>query len=114
MKLIIFNHDLALQGSGGFCYCDLLCYSYGDCCSDIADIGCVAQQESSCVTAGFSGGCCSSSEVSCEGTGGSTSCYCDQFCYQVGDCCNDIKNISCYENTTATDGMSVLHLSFSH
>lgn len=31
-------------GSGGdTCYCDELCYSYGDCCHDVADIGCIGK-----------------------------------------------------------------------
>jgi hypothetical protein len=24
------------------------------------------------------------------------SCYCDQYCYIVGDCCGDIEDIGCF------------------
>ena len=30
------------HGSDDICYCDQVCYSYGDCCHDIQDIGCYA------------------------------------------------------------------------
>ena len=32
------------------CYCDQICHIYGDCCSDVADIGCHPAPPSSSVT----------------------------------------------------------------
>lgn len=72
---------------------------YSDCCSDIQAIGCHTA-EGSCVKANFSG-CCTSDQVSCRGTGGTTSCYCDVLCYSVGDCCSDIGEIGCQNNSAA-------------
>ena len=31
-------------GSDGVCYCDQLCYNFGDCCTDILDIGCYSSK----------------------------------------------------------------------
>ncbi len=31
-------------GSDGVCYCDQVCYSFGDCCHDIQSIGCYASK----------------------------------------------------------------------
>ena len=33
--------------SNNGCYCDQICHFYGDCCSDIADIGCKSDSDSS-------------------------------------------------------------------
>lgn len=85
------------QGAGGLCYCDLLCYSIGDCCSDIAQAGCVngTVTPSSCQAANYtadSNGCCTSG--SCRGVG-DTVCYCDQLCYTFNDCCGDLNATGC-------------------
>ncbi len=32
-------------GSDGICYCDQVCYSFGDCCHDIQNIGCYASKK---------------------------------------------------------------------
>ena len=45
----------------------------------------------SCVSEGFTG-CCESGD--CRG-GNLTNCYCDELCHRIGDCCDDILNISC-------------------
>lgn len=102
--IAIIKSNIPLQGSPSSptCYCDLLCHSIGDCCDDILDIGCGGNVPSSCVAAGFHDGCCTSSQPSCQGTNGTTSCYCDQLCYTVGDCCNDVSEIGCIHNTTTS------------
>ena len=45
----------------------------------------------SCVSEGYIG-CCESGD--CRG-GDLTNCYCDELCHRIGDCCNDILDISC-------------------
>ena len=48
----------------------------------------------SCVDAGFDDCCNPYGEVSCSvQSGGFSSCYCDQACYQRNDCCFDIAEI---------------------
>ena len=32
--------SLSPSCSNNGCYCDLICHTYGDCCSDVANIGC--------------------------------------------------------------------------
>ena len=32
-------------GDDGICYCDQVCYLFGDCCNDIQSIGCYASKE---------------------------------------------------------------------
>ena len=34
--------SISCHGSDGICYCDKNCYSFGDCCQDIDQIGCTA------------------------------------------------------------------------
>ena len=43
-------------------------------------------------------GCCM--EFSCLGVGGG--CYCDQVCHELGDCCDDIEEIQCFEGMLTT------------
>ena len=87
------------QGFNGSCYCDLLCYSIGDCCSDIAEAGCVngSSTQSSCIAANFTQGCCTSG--TCHGVG-DTVCYCDQACHVFNDCCNDVNETGCLAPVT--------------
>lgn len=44
----------------------------------------------SCDAAGFTG-CCNDTTSTCAGSDGT--CYCDQICYPLGDCCDDISDI---------------------
>uniref|UniRef100_A0A1X7U1B7 Deleted in malignant brain tumors 1 protein n=1 Tax=Amphimedon queenslandica TaxID=400682 RepID=A0A1X7U1B7_AMPQE len=86
------------------CYCDYTCYEFGDCCDDIADIGCTVvgptptPNAGSCVSLGFNGCCSLSNYPSCIGSDGI--CFCDISCYLFGDCCSDIQNIGCYATTS--------------
>lgn len=43
-----------------------------------------------CVAAGFTG-CCNDTTSNCTGSNGT--CHCDQICYSLGDCCDDISDI---------------------
>ena len=89
-------------GSGLHCYCNQVCYSFGDCCPDIKCTPAITIP-SSCVQANFFG-CCDTWD--CHGQGGSTSCYCDQDCYALGDCCNDVEDVGRYPPATAEPGSS--------
>ena len=44
-------------------------------------------------------GCCM--EGNCLGVGGE-GCYCDQFCHEAGDCCDDIEEIQCFDGMLTT------------
>ena len=46
----------------------------------------------SCVAQGFTG-CCTSS---CVVSSNISTCYCDQLCYNFGDCCSDIEEAGCF------------------
>ncbi|XP_019854098.1 PREDICTED: neurotrypsin-like [Amphimedon queenslandica] len=95
------------HGAGSsLCYCDASCYIYGDCCPDVASIGCV-YLESSCVSAGFTSCCNTSTSSSCRGTGGNSTCYCDQSCYINNDCCPDINQTSCVQSNITETGSCV-------
>ena len=52
----------------------------------------------SCAALGLDG-CCM--EDNCLGVGGED-CYCDQVCHDLGDCCDDIEEIQCFEGTLTT------------
>lgn len=79
------------------CKCDQLCFEYGDCCSDVIDVGCIAPN-GSCIASGHTT-CCNSSDSDCMGTPGN--CYCDRGCFDRGDCCRDIENLTnCHQNIT--------------
>lgn len=71
------------------CHCDAVCHDYGDCCSDVIDIGCFAQT-GSCVATGRTS-CCLSDDSTCTGT--PANCFCDQGCFGRGDCCSDIGSL---------------------
>uniref|UniRef100_A0A1X7VE53 Fibronectin type-III domain-containing protein n=1 Tax=Amphimedon queenslandica TaxID=400682 RepID=A0A1X7VE53_AMPQE len=94
--------------SGPQCYCDELCFTYNDCCPDVAAIGCLAPTVSptvnpgagSCIAAGHLSCCVRSSSNTCTGSNGLCSCSAD--CYDSGNCCNDISQIGC-ATPTPTD-----------
>ena len=46
----------------------------------------------------YSGCCILSLSPTCSNNG----CYCDQNCYILNDCCNDIADISCYPTSYST------------
>ena len=49
----------------------------------------------SCAGLGFTDGCCSPTATqNCHGT--DSICYCDEVCYNFGDCCEDIEEINCF------------------
>ena len=54
--------------------------------------------DGSCAALGLDG-CCM--EGNCLGVGGED-CYCDQVCHDLGDCCDDIEEIQCFEGTLTT------------
>ena len=31
-------------GDPNICYCDQVCFSFGDCCDDVTDIGCIRKE----------------------------------------------------------------------
>ncbi len=69
------------QGSGT-CYCDSICATVGDCCSD------------------FGTQCCGQSENTCNGKcggpgAGPDGCWCDEACKVLGDCCVDKAGCAC-------------------
>ena len=51
-----------------------------------------------CVGQGFDGCCNPNVQESCKGSDDNalSPCFCDQVCYQYGDCCNDISQIGCF------------------
>ena len=87
-----------VSAGGSTCYCDQLCFSFGDCCSDIEEAGCfppgLPTTVSSTVTP-------FSIAIPTPGTytfmpkiffyfesyavsaGGSSTCHCDQVCYKI-------------------------------
>ena len=50
----------------------------------------------SCVAQGFINGCCT---TSCAVSNGSSTCYCDQACHNLGDCCSDIEEAGCFSSS---------------
>ena len=69
-----------------------------DCCPDIASIGCVG----ACAPLNITG-CCTGSECYVN----ALNCYCDQTCYDHGDCCFDIASgIGCLPNATSSSSFS--------
>ena len=72
------------------CHCDVICHEYGDCCEDVIDIGCYAVT-GSCAAAGHTS-CCLSDDPDCSGI--PANCMCDQGCFQRGDCCSDVSQLS--------------------
>lgn len=71
----------------GSCYCDTLCVSNGDCCTDYSAQGCGNVTQ------------CGSTVGSCSGICGNKNstagCYCDATCETTGDCCPDKKLCGC-------------------
>ena len=63
------------------------------------------------MSAGFTSSCCNTStSSSCRGTGGNSTCYCDEFCYINNNCCPDINQTSCVQsNLTETGEYSILY-----
>ena len=47
------NCEVSIESSPISCFCDALCHSYGDCCSDILDIGCTEHNGELCSTGSF-------------------------------------------------------------
>lgn len=73
------------QSADGECYCDELCLESGDCCADALelcaeDVGELPpppmEEDFSCADA-------------CGGAAPSNSCFCDDQCADLGDCCGD-------------------------
>jgi hypothetical protein len=107
-------------GFGGNCYCDELCFMFGDCCADVCDDGACHDSLAGCVTCGDavcegveeSCGCpadCvddahSCSECECGGSGGD--CMCDESCVADGDCCaNACTNEACGQLDACVTGV---------
>ena len=42
------NCEMSTESHPVTCFCDATCYKYNDCCSDIADIGCLPNTGESC------------------------------------------------------------------
>ena len=57
---------------------------------------CTISAPGSCTAAGFTSGCCNP-QVSSNCHGVPPDCWCDAECYDYGNCCQDIKSISCFE-----------------
>jgi len=78
------SSEAVTTAEGRTCYCDSVCFSYGDCCEDRA------------VTCGGpEGGSCQNHCGKTEAAPGSTPpnlCYCDTGCAARGDCCADYGN----------------------
>ena len=60
----------------------------------------------SCVAQGFTG-CCTSS---CAVSSNVSTCYCDQLCYNFGDCCSDIEETGCFPPGLTTTALSTVTL----
>ena len=56
------------------------------------------------MSAGFTSCCNTSTNASCRGTGGNSTCYCDQSCYTSNDCCPDINQTSCVQSNVTETG----------
>ncbi len=96
--------------AGGNCYCDEACFGFGDCCANVCEAdACEADLPMGC--GGGGGGDCgngncdpgedscscaadcpddpaSCSACECGGAGGD--CYCDEDCFNFGDCCTNV------------------------
>ena len=55
--------------------------------------------KASCAALGFDG-CCVVDPCFVDVAG--TFCYCDQACHEVGDCCDDIQEIQCFDGMFTT------------
>ena len=75
------------QSVNGTCWCDTICKTAGDCCSDFTASGCGTVQKCGATTQTCNGACGAKSKT---GT-----CYCDAACQTIGDCCPDKKVCSC-------------------
>ncbi len=88
------------------CWCDDFCFGNGDCCDDVCDF-CGADYPADCGLPYCGDGVCNNGETcedcpgdcgecpvaSCEGACGGQSdagCWCDDFCFGNGDCCDDV------------------------
>ena len=81
---------------------------------------CLRYCPGSCVDDGFSGCCNPNEHPTCKAQAleDETSCYCDQVCYNYGDCCPDIADIGCYacgfahqdKNTSMCFHFDITHL----
>ena len=60
----------------------------------------------SCVNAGYTG-CCECGDCRAEGL---LPCYCDRLCHILGDCCDDILDISCTQAPQGIGDGRVLHV----
>jgi hypothetical protein len=86
-----------VEGSDPVCYCDDACVENGDCCGGSIEYDAV------CGYYGGGGGGGGEEAGSCydwcgyeePAPGSSPACYCDDYCYQNGDCCADIDDY-CY------------------
>ena len=58
-----------------------------------------------CSGLGFNDGCCVPGQnQNCHGSDGI--CYCDEICYNYGDCCEDIEEINCFKGENECIKMS--------
>jgi hypothetical protein len=63
------------SGTGGTCFCDAACSSFGDCCADVAE----ECRPDSCWE-------------QCGGVAPGGTCFCDDLCTGFGDCCSDFAD----------------------
>ena len=48
----------------------------------------------SCIDAGYTE-CCSGQNNTCLGVSADDTCFCDDSCFDIGDCCSDIGELTC-------------------
>ena len=80
-----------VPGSDPICYCDDACVENGDCCGGILEYDAVCGYEEEPEYATCDGWCGSEDPA----PGSSPACYCDEYCYENGDCCGDV-DYYCY------------------
>lgn len=63
-----------------------------------------------CVSSGFTGCCVSDNRTDCKAPAGN--CYCDEKCYEEGNCCDDIYAIGCklWLNSKIVDNRVVIFI----
>jgi len=69
---------------GEECWCDDVCSSFGDCCTDFIAV-CGAPSGNGCTSAD-----CGTANPVFESGG---ACYCDPACVESGDCCTNVKAV---------------------
>lgn len=74
------------QGTGGSCWCDAQCVTFGDCCADFSD-SCPELTKPEPTAQNSCAGACGNAAPS-------GNCWCDEACATLGDCCGD-KVASC-------------------